>query len=214
MCAACCSAAPRHERPSGPSCCLCGRGPCICCTVPPQLWSSPSAPLTLLLDCRHPRGTRCWAASLPLAHPCVLPNQPLQACCRSGCSPQRWPSTCRWTCCSTLPSSPTRACCRCWAALCCAALRCAGWRWCVVGCAPATISARCCAAARRAAYRSVGTQCALLPGRCCSAWLHSPLDLQVGYGATILSFLGGVHWGLAMTNVGGEFRPVIPSGAV
>ena len=27
--------------------------------------------------------------------------------------------------------------------------------------------------------------------------------LQVGYGATILSFLGGVHWGLAMTNVGG-----------
>ncbi|KAI3434799.1 hypothetical protein D9Q98_002857 [Chlorella vulgaris] len=28
--------------------------------------------------------------------------------------------------------------------------------------------------------------------------------LQVGYGATILSFLGGVHWGLAMTNVGGD----------
>lgn len=28
--------------------------------------------------------------------------------------------------------------------------------------------------------------------------------LQIGYGATILSFLGGVHWGLAMTNVGGE----------
>ncbi len=27
--------------------------------------------------------------------------------------------------------------------------------------------------------------------------------LQVGYGATIISFLGGVHWGLAMTNVGG-----------
>lgn len=27
---------------------------------------------------------------------------------------------------------------------------------------------------------------------------------QIGYGATILSFLGGVHWGLAMTNVGGE----------
>lgn len=30
------------------------------------------------------------------------------------------------------------------------------------------------------------------------------LALQIGYGATILSFLGGVHWGLAMTNVGGE----------
>lgn len=28
--------------------------------------------------------------------------------------------------------------------------------------------------------------------------------LQVGYGATILSFLGGVHWGVAMTNIGGE----------
>lgn len=27
---------------------------------------------------------------------------------------------------------------------------------------------------------------------------------QIGYGATILSFLGGVHWGLAMTNVGGQ----------
>lgn len=27
--------------------------------------------------------------------------------------------------------------------------------------------------------------------------------LQVAYGATIISFLGGVHWGLAMTNVGG-----------
>lgn len=25
--------------------------------------------------------------------------------------------------------------------------------------------------------------------------------LQVGYGATIISFLGGVHWGLAMTNL-------------
>ncbi|GAB4815565.1 hypothetical protein N2152v2_002611 [Parachlorella kessleri] len=27
--------------------------------------------------------------------------------------------------------------------------------------------------------------------------------LQIGYGATILSFLGGVHWGVAMTNIGG-----------
>lgn len=34
--------------------------------------------------------------------------------------------------------------------------------------------------------------------------LANPGLLQVGYGATILSFLGGVHWGLAMTNVGGE----------
>lgn len=33
--------------------------------------------------------------------------------------------------------------------------------------------------------------------------LASPGLLQIGYGATILSFLGGVHWGLAMTNVGG-----------
>ncbi|PSC73137.1 conserved membrane [Micractinium conductrix] len=33
--------------------------------------------------------------------------------------------------------------------------------------------------------------------------LSNPGLLQVGYGATILSFLGGVHWGLAMTNVGG-----------
>lgn len=32
-------------------------------------------------------------------------------------------------------------------------------------------------------------------------WADPP---QVAYGATILSFLGGVHWGLAMTNVGGE----------
>ena len=37
--------------------------------------------------------------------------------------------------------------------------------------------------------------------------LSNPGLLQVGYGATILSFLGGVHWGLAMTNVGGERRP-------
>lgn len=39
------------------------------------------------------------------------------------------------------------------------------------------------------------------------ALLANPGLLQVGYGATILSFLGGVHWGLAMTNVGGERAP-------
>lgn len=35
-------------------------------------------------------------------------------------------------------------------------------------------------------------------------FLHAASLPQIGYGATILSFLGGVHWGLAMTNVGGE----------
>lgn len=35
------------------------------------------------------------------------------------------------------------------------------------------------------------------------AMLANPGLLQVAYGATILSFLGGVHWGVAMTNIGG-----------
>ena len=35
--------------------------------------------------------------------------------------------------------------------------------------------------------------------------------VQVAYGATILSFLGGVHWGVAMTPVGGQVRLLVSS---
>lgn len=34
--------------------------------------------------------------------------------------------------------------------------------------------------------------------------LSQPALVQVAYGATILSFLGGIHWGVAMTPVGGQ----------
>ena len=30
--------------------------------------------------------------------------------------------------------------------------------------------------------------------------------LQIGYGATIASFLGGIHWALAMANHGETFK--------
>lgn len=80
---------------------------------------------------------------------------------------------------------------------------------------------------RAAQLDSTAAHPALLPRRCSRSCLRAPPPphptpatqmlanpglLQVGYGATILSFLGGVHWGLAMTNVGGEEAPCLAAG--